>query len=98
MNLLDEHGHLLHLFNHFKYFGNHKSYVNEFLQGNTPRCQILIWGCKVKIQTLQLLLQTYKHFNYCIDRGEFPNELRHAELKEKCIRKTVNVTKKTIDL
>ena len=22
----------------------------------------------------------YKHFNYCIDRGEFPNELKHAKL------------------
>ena len=22
----------------------------------------------------------YKHFNYCIHRGEFPNELKHAEL------------------
>ena len=22
----------------------------------------------------------YKDFNYCIDRGEFPNELKHAKL------------------
>ena len=22
----------------------------------------------------------YKYFNYCIDKGEFPNELNHAEL------------------
>ena len=22
----------------------------------------------------------YKHFSYCIDRGEFPNELKHVEL------------------
>ena len=26
----------------FKYFENHKSYVNEFMHDNTPRCQILI--------------------------------------------------------
>ena len=32
-------------FNHFKYYGSRKSYVNEFF--NTSRCQILIWVCKV---------------------------------------------------
>ena len=32
-------------FNHFKYYENHKSYVNCIV--NTPRCQILIWVCKV---------------------------------------------------
>ena len=37
---------------------------------------------------------TYKHFNYCIDRGEFPNELKHAELvpahKKNCKRDKEN--------
>ena len=22
----------------------------------------------------------YKHFNYCIGKGEFPNELKHADI------------------
>ena len=22
----------------------------------------------------------YKHFNYCIDKGEFPNDLKHADI------------------
>ena len=37
----------------------------------------------------------FKHFNYCIDRGKFPNELKHAELFP--VHKK-NCTKKTIDL
>ena len=36
----------------------------------------------------------YKHFNYCIDRGEFLNELKHAELfsvqKKNCKRDKEN--------
>ena len=32
-------------FNHFKYYGNWKSYVNEFF--NTSRCQIFNWACRV---------------------------------------------------
>ena len=39
----------------------------------------------------------HKHFNYCIGRGEFPNELKQAELVP-VHKKAVNVTKKTIDL
>ena len=33
-------------FNHFIYYENHKSCVN-FCIVNTPRCQVLIWMCKV---------------------------------------------------
>ena len=32
--------------NHFKYFENHKSYVNEFCIVNSSKCQILIWTTK----------------------------------------------------
>ena len=31
----------------------------------------------------------YKHFNYCIDRGEFPNELKYAGLLHKKIHKKI---------
>ena len=33
---------------------------------------------KLNSDILAKLIQ--KHFNYCIDRGELPNELKHAEL------------------
>ena len=34
-------------FNHFKYFENHETYVNETFLHNTARSQIFIRGCKV---------------------------------------------------
>ena len=39
----------------------------------------------------------YKHLNNCIDRGKFPNELKHYELVP-VHKKTVNLTIKTLDL
>ena len=38
----------------------------------------------------------YKHFTYCVDKGGFLNDLKHAELFQ-YIRK-INAKKKTIDL
>ena len=43
----------------------------------------------------------YKHFNYYIDKGEFPNDLKHAAMQTcffQYIRKITNAKKKTIDL
>ena len=39
----------------------------------------------------------YKHLNNCIDRGKFPNELKHYELVP-VHKETVNLTIKTLDL
>ena len=39
----------------------------------------------------------YKHFNYCIDKGEFPNDLKHADIVP-IYKKITNGKKKTIDL
>ena len=42
----------------------------------------------------------YKHFNYCIDKGKFLNDLKHADIVPlyHYIRKITNAKKKTIDL
>ena len=43
----------------------------------------------------------YKHFNYCIDKGEFPSDLKHADIVlgyKKCANITNAQKKKTIDL
>ena len=39
----------------------------------------------------------YKHFNYCIDKGEFPNDLKHPDIVT-IYKKITNAKKKTIDL
>ena len=51
----------------------------------------------IKLNSDSLAKFIYKHFNYCIDRGEFPNELKDTDLS-RYIRKTVNETKKAVDL
>ena len=44
-------------------------------------CQITDIPTKVIKLNLDILAKfIYRHFNYCIERGEFPNELKHAEL------------------
>ena len=53
-----------------------------------------MWSKVVKINSNILPKFTYKYLNYCIDRGEFPNELSHAELipvhKTNCKREKEN--------
>ena len=48
----------------------------------------------IKLNSDTLAKFIYKHFNYCIDRGEFPNELKHAEIvpvhKKNCKRDKEN--------
>ena len=39
----------------------------------------------------------YKHFNCCIDKGEFPNDLKHDDIIP-IYKKITNAKKKTIDL
>ena len=39
----------------------------------------------------------YKHFNCCIDKGEFPNDLKHADIVP-VYKKNDKCEKKTIDL
>ena len=44
-------------------------------------CQTTDFPTKViKLNSDILAKFIYKHFNCCFDRGEFPNELKHAEL------------------
>ena len=48
----------------------------------------------IKLNSDILAKFIYKHFSYCIDRGKFPNELKHAELvavhQKNCQRDTEN--------
>ena len=48
----------------------------------------------IKLDTDISAKYIYKHFNYCIDNGEFPNKLKHAELvpvhKKNCKREKEN--------
>ena len=48
---------------------------------------------KLNLNIFSNLIQ--KHFNYCIDKGEFPDDFKHADIVP--IYKT-NTEKKTIDL
>ena len=43
----------------------------------------------IKLDSDILAKFIYKHFNYCIDRDEFPNELKYAELVHKKIHKKI---------
>ena len=58
-------------------------------------CQATDISTKViKLNSDILAKFIHKHFNCCIDIGEFPNELKHAELvpvhKKNCIRDKEN--------
>ena len=56
---------------------------------DTPTQIIKLIYSKLSNLFLKLI---YKHFNYCIDKDEFPNDLKHADIVPE------KVKKKTIDL
>ena len=51
----------------------------------------------IKLNSDVLSNLIYKHFNYCIDKGEFPNDLKHADIVT-IYKKITNAKKETIDL
>ena len=51
----------------------------------------------IKLNSDVLSNLIYKHLNYCIDKGEFPNDLKHPDIVT-IYKKITNAKKKTIDL
>ena len=66
---------------------------------NTKKsCQTIDTPIKsIKLNSVIFSNLIYKHFNYCIDKVEFPSDLKHADIVP-VYKKNNNAKKKTIDL